>query len=685
MSRRRLGVPLLCAALGAAVLGSPSATWAKDPEVRVSARSLLGGRTPESGGWMSVLVRLENPGPTPVRGTVEVQTRVPWFRSTEALSTRLPFSLAPGASSRLEAPTRGFGGGEAAIRVRALDDDDRVLAQVGLSPERPSDALVLHLSSPSRVAPVLRGMSFASRRTPLYGGPVRTCAIGVSSAELDPKSGDPLLPLRPSEYGDATLVLGAVRSLARLGEAERASLAQWILAGGALALSLDRPEDVNDPMVRALVGGAITRTDPPEALLESAVFLVPPEEAALGKRSHPPLRSVRLAPSEATQSKLVAYQGGNLRASDWGASASYGLGEVHLLAFDPDDASTASDPWVHYKLSDLVRHAFDREPLAVVRNSAQSSDGLAVDNVRRELDPNQATRWTIVVSALVLLIYAVLAGPVAFYLAARRGRPLRALFQLPIWSAAALGVVVVLGIVGKGLTGRARRLTLVDAGAGMTTGAAVFFRAFYAASSRELLVRAGRREHVLDLAGVVDIPRTLAVDRDGPRLTRLRTRPWETLLIREDGFFDLSGGISLVPQAGGDTLIRNRVARDLIGVIVKPPRGDARYFPRIRDGESVLLSKGEVLGAVGLSPGTPSLVPLGAGAFASTLEEDFPGLGRSWQALEPAVAGSGEWWPPDVPVLIAALDGGQGKMTDSGLRVDYDRVLVRVVGTGGVP
>ena len=48
-----------------------------------------------------------------------------------------------------------------------------------------------------------------------------------------------------------------------------------------------------------------------------------------------------------------------------------------------------------------------------------------------------------------------------------------------------------------------------------------------------------------------------------------------------------------------------------------------------------------------------------------------------------SLGGETEWWPADVPVLLAALDGGEGKLTDSGLGVDYDRVLLRVVGTGG--
>jgi hypothetical protein len=38
-----------------------------------------------------------------------------------------------------------------------------------------------------------------------------------------------------------------------------------------------------------------------------------------------------------------------------------------------------------------------------------------------------------------------------------------------------------------------------------------------------------------------------------------------------------------------------------------------------------------------------------------------------------------------VPVLLAQMDGGQGKTSDSGLRLESDRLLVRVVGWGGAP
>jgi hypothetical protein len=332
----------------------------------------------------------------------------------------------------------------------------------------------------------------------------------------------------------------------------------------------------------------------------------------------------------------------------------------------------------------LVRHAFDREPLAVVRHAASVPATSSVDGVRRELDPNQASRWTIVVSALVLLLYAALAGPLSFYLAARKGRPLRALWQLPIWSAATLLAIVLLGMFGKGVSGRARRLALFEAGAGMPRAAAARFRGFYASSSRELTVRAERREHVLDLAAAAaDVARTLVIDRDGPRLEGLRTKPWQTVLIREEGFGDLAGGISVVQDAE-DYIIKNRAARDLIGAVLRTPAGDLLYFTRIKDGQGVRGSTGRPLGpAGGASPAGGFAIPLGADRFASRIESDFPGLGRAWSAIEPSFAPDSEWWPPDVPVLIAALDGGEGKLSDSGLRVDYDRVLVRIVGTGG--
>jgi hypothetical protein len=669
-----------------ALLLSASHAFATPPRLALDVTPLLGTSAPEDGGWRSLLVRLENPNAVPVSGTVEVESRPGWVRAGTELTTSVPFSLAPRARVSLEVPTHGFGGGSPTIRVTARGANAEPLAETSLSGLRPADALVLDLATPSRLGPLLRNLPFAARRGAPFGGRARVATIGVSAATQDATTGDIVLPELPSGYASATLIVGSGRDLARLDEAERGALANFLLAGGALALSLDRPEDSSLPLLEALVGGHATRGAAPEELRSPATFLVPPDDPdQAGPGTAPvPLRSLRLAPSPELAKKLVGYSGGNLHDTPFGASASYGLGEVHLLAFDLRDPAALSDPWTRRKLTDLVRHAFDREAQAIVRHSASLPGEMSIDGVRRELDPNQTTRWTIVVSALVLLIYAGLAGPLGFYLAARKGRPLRALWQLPLWSAATLLVIVGLGLAGKGVSGRARRLSLVDAGAGMTRAAAVRFRGFYAASARELTVRAGRREHVLDIAGLTtDIPRTVVVDRDGPRLEGLRTKPWQTVLVREEGLAELSGGVSVL-YAENDFVIKNRAARDLLGVVVRLPSGSATYFRRIKDGESVRASAGTALGPLGSATALGSAqVPLDAGRFSSTIDRDFPGLGRAWVALEPALGGETEWWPADVPVLLAALDGGEGKLTDSGLGVDYDRVLLRVVGTGG--
>ena len=125
-----------------------------------------------------------------------------------------------------------------------------------------------------------------------------------------------------------------------------------------------------------------------------------------------------------------------------------------------------------------------------------------------------------------------------------------------------------------------------------------------------------------------------------------------------------------------------------MGVLVKAPGRDVTYFKRIRDGESVRAGAGEKLSsAIGRST-------IGAGAsehgldsalFSDRLNEHVQGLGAAWQAFENYASGGVDWWPSEVPVLFAQIEGGEGKLSDSGLRVDVDRVLVRVVGYGGVP
>jgi hypothetical protein len=76
---------------------------------------------------------------------------------------------------------------------------------------------------------------------------------------------------------------------------------------------------------------------------------------------------------------------------------------------------------------------------------------------------------------------------------------------------------------------------------------------------------------------------------------------------------------------------------------------------------------------------------LAAGSLSPLIQRDAPGLSEAWSALEDAANDQVDWFPDGVPVLLAQLDGGEGRASDSGLRLESDRLLVRVVGFGGKP
>jgi hypothetical protein len=332
----------------------------------------------------------------------------------------------------------------------------------------------------------------------------------------------------------------------------------------------------------------------------------------------------------------------------------------------------------------LTRHAWDRSGAIALPHAESTLDDSRLRLVRRELDPNEGTRWTIVVSALLLLAYAGLAGPLNFYLARKSGKPLRAFAQLPLWSAIALTLVVALGVIGRGVSGRARRLTLVEAGAGMSRAVATRFRGLYASSARERVVMASARGNVLDVAGdAEETGRHLVVDRDGARLTNLRGRPWEVVVVREDGFIGLGGGVSLLRAPDGSVTIKNRLGRDLIGVVLMPGgTRSARFFIRVKDGQTVAEGAGQPLALV--RGGSLGRTPLGLEPVKERLDGGVPGLTAAWEAIEAATTRNIDFWPDDVPVLLGQMDGGEGKLTDSGFPLEADRTLLRVVGEGGV-
>jgi hypothetical protein len=517
----------------------------------------------------------------------------------------------------------------------------------------------------------------------------------VAVPRFDPATGDPILPDRAALYTSADAVLLRSDVLTRLGGAELEALAGFVMAGGTLAIAVARPEDLRHPTLVAFAGGPITRQGVSATTLSELVSPVPSTTLSPSAKQIVAPRQ----PAGDVAETLSGYTGGNLHGSLYGASAAYGLGEVHLLAFDPTRKPAVDDPWAEARMIDLTRRAFDRRTTQVYRPGRDPSSP-AYARVRQQLDPNESSRWAIGAAAILLCVYAIIAGPVNFSLAAKAGKPLRALRRLPVISAIAFALVVAVGVGAKGLSGRARHLTLVEAGAGMSRGSARRFRGFYASRAKELTVRTTDGSSVASAAVLpeyADRKDHLVVDREGARLIEVAALPWQTVVVREDGFASLGDGVALVKEGESGVAVINRTGRDLRAAILRAPSGAAYYFPRIKDGDRVVASpanamsktaEGKMWEAQMLSAyraGSIDVHRLSAQALHPVVDADAPGLAAAWAALEEAAPDQVDWFPDQVPTLVGQLDGGEGRTSDSGLRLESDRLLVRVVGFGGRP
>jgi hypothetical protein len=169
-------------------------------------------------------------------------------------------------------------------------------------------------------------------------------------------------------------------------------------------------------------------------------------------------------------------------------------------------------------------------------------------------------------------------------------------------------------------------------------------------------------------------------------LEDLTSLPWQTVVVSEDGFTELGGGIAVREKADGTVTVANHTGRDLLNVTVWAPKTNATFFPTVGAGATVLSSSGRLL----FSPAARSDATAGS-RTVHMLEVNYltPLLGHSademvtqWSAISSA-AGWTDWWPDDVPVVTGQLRGGEGVKTDGGLRVESDVLLFRVVGEGG--
>ncbi len=683
----------IAAAGGARAQTPPVGGAPRAPEVIAEIVPVLGTSGSLPWGWNQILVRIQNNGTRPAKGVVDVSSRQYGDRGNFEASA--PYAVGAGSAVHVRVPARVAA--YADIDVRVQDDAEGQIAAQSFSSTAQGSVVLFDVSEASK----LRGAIHETPVVPLHvptgtmrgsTPPASRTTLLVGQPRFDPATGDPVLPDRAALYSAADAVLMRTDTLSRLGGAELDALAGHVLGGGTLALVVARPEDLRSPALVALVGGEVTKAAPAP---ETRRPLFPAATSSGAGKAIPPAAD----PAPQTAEALAGWTGGNLRPSLYGASAFYGLGEVHLLAFDPTRKPAVDDPWAQVRVADLARRGFDRRSTIAFRPGDEHMDS-ELNGVRRVLDPNESSRWAIGLSALLLCVYAVLAGPINFSLAARRGKPLRALRHLPIYAAIAFATIVGIGMAAKGVGGRARHLTLVEAGAGMTRGTARRFRGFFASRSRDLTVRTTDASSVLATAVLAELSShrdRLIVDRDGARLVDVAALPWQTVVVREDGFASLGDGIAIAPEPAGDLAVANRTGRDLRAAVLFMPDGSARYFARIEHGERVVSSAGVDLSTTteartwlsmagtGRRVGGIDVHDLYGQMLAPVVDGDAPGLGAAWAAIDDAASDGVDWLPAGVPVLLAQIDGGEGRRSDSGLRLESDRLLVRVVGHGGKP
>jgi hypothetical protein len=728
---KRLAIAITLVALPALGKESPPSKSAATtpPPITVIATPIFGTEATVGKGWYDVLVRIDNPQAVAKKGTLELYDTA-LYKGEPGVMTHAPFNVPPGKSAYVRLETHGAPYITPAMAVRAKDEAGAEILNVTVTQNTEEGPVLVDIDEPSKLSIVMRGwpatVTYGTSATPLYSmGAATPTAIGFASPQFDHATGDPILPARAAGYGAATVVLLHSDMLARLQGAELDALVNWVAAGGTLAVVPNRPEDLRGQPLSSLVGGAITSGPPASGLLTLPVIPkpataggtggpfgatptpMPPDDFETWQPRAPvpgdfiPIRTTpsagaagHLGPRPAVAAKMAGYTGGNLRPTVYGSTASYGLGEVHILPFDPTVPPALDDPWVHGRIADMVNHAWDRRAPVALQPSAGPGLMPRKDDVRRALDPNENFRPALGFAAIVLALYSIFVGPVIFLRARRKERPLMPLTWAPLLSVAAFGSIVLAGLAVKGWRGRSRQIAIVETGAGFTRGAARRYRGFFTSETRTLRINA------TDSASVIDVVHfgsplaqdsSLSVDRDGLSLDKITALPWQTLVVREDGFVDLKGPIAVRRNDIGTTVnatVTNHTGKKLTDVIVYVPLDGARYFPELGDGASLESSKGQLLFGSSYrkttSAGSAPVHMLDAASLGGPLGKvESERVTATWRLVENSTDETVDWWPDDSPVVLAEMTDPDHPASDSGLRIESERMLLRVVGYGG--
>ena len=705
--------------------------------VNVEANPIFGKEAAVGDGWTEIVARIENVSTAPAKGTLDLAgTSGMYAKAGDTIfESKAAFSLAAGASAFVRFPAHAQQSAMPTLTLLALADDGTKLSpDVTIPSSSASGPLLVDVEATPRLAAALRDWPMGATWNPLSAMPAYgsgSNALSTGAPMFDRTTGDPILPDRAAAYAPVSALVIHSDLLARLEGPSRDALIAWVLSGGTLAVVIARPEDMREGIVATLVGGSFDTAKPNATLQTLPAIKRPPNPSYFNNDENeegdpleappaptpPPTPPILFHPSGASSPvspfipihatarpkkptppavappgtrigplagvTLTGYAGANLKPSSFGASAAYGMGEVHLLAFDPTQEAALSDGWVHGRMIELVRRAWDRHATGVFPLGAGDRRSTGMSDVRRMLDPNENFRPALGIAAILLVIYSVVSGPLTFMRAMKKGRPLDPLVWTPVWSAVTLSLIVFIGFVGKGFRGRARHLSLVEAQAGAPRASIRRFRGFFSSQTRSLSIPASDDTCVLDVAALAAHDRGdvfLRLDRNGESLDNLTALPWQMVLVAEDGIADLKGGIGVVASADGSPDLVNRTGHDLKDVFVSVPGSGILFVGAVKDGATAHASGGKMVVNAATLPhfksGAREVHPLDASQLVGAATDGS----QAWLALASSAGDTVDWWPDDQPVVLAEMIDGESVTSDSGLNVDSDRLLVRVVG-----
>ena len=177
------------------------------------------------------------------------------------------------------------------------------------------------------------------------------------------------------------------------------------------------------------------------------------------------------------------------------------------------------------------------------------------------------------------------------------------------------------------------------------------------------------------------------VDRDGFSLENITSLPWQTLVVRENGLFDLTGGVTITapaPLAATTAEVKNDSGGKLLDVLVYIPGDGVRWFDSIPSGGKVTASAGKIVQSAlarrAVSAGAMTVHPFDPVTIATMLaQKDGERITKTWTPITTVAGDAIDWWPDDEAVVLGELEGGEHLKNDNGLTVESDRLLLRVV------